>query len=136
MRIIVDSDGLIGMSHESDEHYKISIKILEMLLKENAELIYPSTTIAETTAVLQIRLKDKRTANKIIEYASSGVLHIEPVDQKTLESASKFLDLRRSNHSTLFDGIVAAVAEKYDADAIFSFDKFYKKRGFKLASDL
>lgn len=42
----------------------------------------------------------------------------------------------RSKHATLFDGIVAAVAEKYQADAIFSFDKFYKRKGFKLASEL
>ena len=46
------------------------------------------------------------------------------------------MDLKRSKHHTLFDAIVAAVAKKYYADAIFSFDKFYKSKGFKLVSEL
>ena len=41
-----------------------------------------------------------------------------------------------SKKNTLFDCTVAAVAEEYKADAIFSFDKFYKSKGFKLASEL
>jgi len=46
------------------------------------------------------------------------------------------MNLKKGKHHTLFDAVVAAVADKYQADAIFSFDKFYKSKGFKLASDL
>ncbi len=46
------------------------------------------------------------------------------------------MDFKKSKHNTLFDAVVAATAKKYQADAIFSFDKFYKKQGFKLASEL
>lgn len=136
MIVIVDSDGLIGISNPEDVHYLISVSILQKLKKLNARLIYPATTIAEATAVLQIRLNKSKTADQIIEFTESGVFQIEPVDQATLIDAAFFLKKGRSKHATMFDGIVAAIAQKHKADAIFSFDKFYKRKGFKLASEL
>lgn len=136
MIVIVDSDGLIGISNPEDVHYLVSIKLLQKLKKLKARLIYPATTIAEATAVLQIRLNKSDTADQIIEFTKSGVFYIEPVDGTTLVNAAFFLDKDRSKHATIFDGIVAAIAQKNQADVIFSFDKFYKKKGFRLASEL
>lgn len=136
MTVIVDADGLIGFSNPEDAHYLTCMKILQKLKKLAAVLIYPATTIAETTAVLQIRLNRQETADQIIEFTESGAFQIESVDQATLINAASFLNKDRSKHVTMFDGIVAAVAQKYQADAIFSFDKFYQKQGFLLASEL
>lgn len=136
MIIIVDSDGLIGISQRTDAHYSRSAQLLQKLIKENARFIYPATTIAEATAVLQIRLNDHATANKILELVNTKKLEIEPIGHEILISAIGFLKSNRSKHHTLFDAIVAATAQKYNADAIFSFDKFYKSKGFKLASEL
>lgn len=136
MKIIVDSDGLIGVSHVEDKHFVLANKLLQKLSREGAEFIYPATTIAETTAVLQIRLDSPETAEKIEEFTKSGLFNIEQVDKDLLVEAISLLGKNRSKHATLFDGIVAAVAKKHQADAIFSFDKFYKNKGFKLASEL
>ncbi|KKQ15191.1 MAG: hypothetical protein US28_C0021G0022, partial [Candidatus Daviesbacteria bacterium GW2011_GWA1_36_8] len=76
------------------------------------------------------------TADAIMEYTKAGLFNIEAVNNEVLISAISFLDKNRSKHATLFDGVVAAIAQKYKADAIFSFDKFYKTKGFKLASEL
>lgn len=136
MIVIVDSDGLIGISNPEDVHYLLCVRLLQKLKKLNATLIYPATTIAESTTVLQIRLNKVDTADQIIEFTKSGVFRIEPVDQAILANAATFLNKGRSKHATIFDGIVAAIAQKHQANAIFSFDKFYKKKGFKLASEL
>lgn len=136
MIIIADSDGLIGISNPNDGHYLNSTNLLKKLNQLNAKFIYPSTAIAEATAILQIRLNKQDSANQIIEFVRSGLFQVEPVDQETLIEASYLLDQKRSKHATLFDAIVAAVAKKYNADAIFSFDRFYKTKGFKLAEDL
>lgn len=136
MIIIVDSDGLIGISHEEDVHYLNSIKLLQKLNQKKAKFIYPATTIAEATTLLQIRLNKLDTANKIISAVKSNLFDIEPVDQIILTNAISFLSSHRNKHATLFDGIVATVAKRYHADAIFSFDKFYKNCGFRLASEL
>lgn len=136
MIIIVDSDGLIGVSNEKDAHYLNAKDTLQKLNEEKARLIYPSTVIVEATTILQIRLNKLDIANKILELVRSNALFIEPVDQTTLINASLLLENKRSKHATLFDAIVAAIAQKYNADAIFSFDKFYKSKGFKLAGEL
>ncbi|MEK9179518.1 MAG: hypothetical protein AAB893_03555, partial [Patescibacteria group bacterium] len=59
------------------------------------------------------------------------------IDAKIYSSAvHNFFGPQISKHNTLFDCIIAAVAKEYRADAIFSFDKFYRKLGFKLAEDI
>ncbi|TSC88731.1 MAG: Uncharacterized protein G01um10145_757 [Microgenomates group bacterium Gr01-1014_5] len=136
MIIIVDSDGLIGTSQEDDAHYSNSILLLQKLTRAKARLIYPATVIAEATAILQIRLNRQETANKIFELVKTGAFTIEPINQEILTTAIRLLKTNRNKHATLFDAIVATVAQKYNADAIFSFDNFYKKKGFKLASEL
>jgi predicted nucleic acid-binding protein len=136
MKVIVDSDGLIGLSNKKDSHYLDSVDLLGKLQKWGVELIYPVTMLAEATAVLQIRLNKQEAANLILESIKSGEFEIEPVDDSLLLIAIRYLQSSRNKHITLFDGIITAVAEKYQADAIFSFDKFYKSQGFKLASEL
>jgi predicted nucleic acid-binding protein len=41
-----------------------------------------------------------------------------------------------SKKDTFFDAVIAALAKKNNAVAIFSFDKGYKKTGIPLISDL
>lgn len=136
MIIIVDSDGFIGNLNPDDNHYLISNKISLRLVKEEAKLIYPSTVIVETVTFLQARLNSPKLANLVVQLVNNNQLFIEPVNSEILKKAIRFMDFQRSKHQTLFDAVVAAIAEKYNADAIFSFDRFYKSKGFKLASEL
>lgn len=132
----MDADGLVGGLNKEDIHHPSSIKILEKLVKERADIIYPATVIAEAATLLQIRLNKPLLADQILEFLTKGELKVESVDGELLRSAVLFLDYPRRKHATLFDAVVAAVANKYHADAIFSFDNFYQRRGFKLARDL
>ena len=136
MTIVIDSDGLIGISNKDDLHYQASVSLLQQLHQAKAEIIFPATVIAEATAVLQIRLNKFDGVNQILKWVKSGQLRIESVDQAVLADAASFIKESTSKHVTLFDGIVAAIARKYNAAGIFSFDKFYKSKGFKLASEL
>jgi len=136
MTIIVDSDGLIGSINPTDIHYHRATRTLNNLFQKNSKLVYPATVIVESVTLLQGRLKNPGLAAVIIHLVDMNELDIEPVDVELLQKANIFMDFKRSKHNTLFDAIVVAVALKYKADAIFSFDDFYKKKGFKLASDL
>ncbi len=136
MIIIVDSDGLIGSLNISDAHFNASQKIILTLKETNSKLIYPATVIAETVTLLQARLNRPDLASQIIQLIDNNFMIVEPVDIKVIQQASRMLDFKRSKHNTLFDCIVATIAERRNADAIFSFDKFYQKKGFKLASEL
>lgn len=62
---------------------------------------------------------------------------IEPIGQDIIAGAAKHFDPNATKKNTPFDCAVVAVADKYKADYIFSFDDFYvKKCGYKLAEDL
>lgn len=136
MTIIVDSDGLIGILSRIDAHHAIAAAILEKLITKNVKFIYPATVITEASAVLKIRLKKPELAGQIAALLLQGQFIIEPIDEQLLKNGLSFLDPGTSKHNTLFDGVVAAVAKKHQADAIFSFDKFYRGKGFKLVSEL
>lgn len=136
MTIIVDSDGLIGSLNPSDIHYLISQTVLLKLNKRGARLIYPATVIPETVTFLQGRLNSPALANQVVQLVNDNQLIIESVGSEILQKAGSLIDFKKSKHNTLFDAVVAAIAERYKADAIFSFDKFYKTKGFKLASEL
>ncbi len=64
-------------------------------------------------------------------------LLITPVTHETITAALAYYQpTKSSTHHTLFDAVVAATAKQYQADAIFSFDGWYKSLGFKLAGAL
>jgi len=133
--IVIDSDALIGSLCPQDQHFKETLVIREQLAKLNPKIIYPATVIVETATFLQGRLNRPDLAKRATALISEEVI-IEPVGSVLLMEALEFMDFKGAKHDTLFDAIVAAAAKKYSADAIFSFDKFYEKKGFKLASDL
>lgn len=135
MIVIVDSDGLIGLLDKDDAHCLPAQAILLKLTKKDSKFIYPATVITESVTVLKLRLKKPELADRIVKLLLGGQLIIESVDESLLKVAVKLLE-GKGGHDTLFDGVVAAVAKKYQADAIFSFDQFYKSEGFKLASEL
>lgn len=136
MIVVVDSDGLIGSLHQEDVHYRNAHQILGKLIQREVKLIYPATVIVESVTFLQGRLNKPELAGEIIDLVNKDQFEIEAVDNRLLQQASLLLNLNKGKHYTLFDAIVAAVAKKYNSDTIFSFDKFYKSQGFKLASEL
>ena len=60
-------------------------------------------------------------------------LIVEPVDTTILAEALVLFDPDGSKKNTLFDAVVAAIAAKVSAKAIFSFDGWYERQGFTLA---
>ena len=133
MNVIVDTDGLIGSLNSKDQHFLNSQQIIHKLVEMKAKLIYPATVLVETVTLFQGRLNMSYLAEQIVKLLNGNQLIIESVNSKILQEATNFMDFKKSKHNTLFDAIVAVIAVRYKADAIFSFDKFYQKKGFKLA---
>lgn len=134
--VIVDADALIAQTNPDDIHHQKTIEVSNILISLEAQVLYPVTAILEATTHMQ------RVLNSNVNAYGTAQLMIEPssqvieVNKQTLEEALKFFNPQSSKKNTLFDCIIAAIAQEKHADAIFSFDKFYLKSGFKLASDL
>ncbi len=131
--IVVDADALIGLFYDQDAHAQEALTIAQKLQSLNAKLIYPATTIIETVTTLQRKLQRPDVVKQIMTLVERTPLIIEPVDNAILAEALALFDPDGSKKNTLFDAVVAAIAAKVAAKAIFSFDGWYEKQGFTLA---
>lgn len=134
LAVIGDSDGLIAILNEEDKNHVLAKETVLKLLQHDAQTIFPLTTIAETVTTLKRKLNRPSLAARVIQQITSGKLAIENVDTEMLQEALKVFDPKASKQNTLFDALVVSTAKKLHAKVIFSFDKWYDKLGFKLAS--
>ncbi len=125
--VVVDADAIVAQAYPDDSNHKLAVTISGMLNNFNAQVIYPASAILEATTVLQSRLNSGATAYGTAVAFTDPNIQIAEVNQTTVGRAIKYFSPTTSKKNTLFDCIVAAVAEEYKADAIFSFDKFYKR---------
>ena len=107
-----------------------------VLKNKDAQIIYPVTAVLEAATHMQRVLNSTASAYETAVVFSNPNIQIAEVNQDTLKNALNYFSPKTSKKNTLFDCIVATVAEENKADAIFSFDKFYKTKSFKLASEL
>jgi predicted nucleic acid-binding protein len=130
--VIVDSDAFIAYFDAEDVHAPRTLELLEMLAAQEVTLLYPATTIAEATTALQRRLKKPIAAAQLIAQVKAHEFVVEPVDADILDAAAVLFKPHGSKKNTIFDAIVAALAQKHHAQAIFSFDDWYEKVGLRL----
>lgn len=135
-KVVVDADAIIAQTDPNDFHHQTATEISNFLANMNAQVVYPATAIAESNAYIQRVLNSTASAYGTAVVFTDPHVQVAEVSQETLKNALKYFSPTTSKKNTLFDCIVAAVAEEYKADAIFSFDKFYKSKGFTLASEL
>lgn len=134
--IVVDADALIALFNRDDFHTAHAMELLERLTADGARLVHPATTIAEAVTTLQRRFSNVQATAELIRLVGASNLNVEPVDAGVLAEALALFDPRGSKQNTLFDAIVAAVAKRLHAVAIFSFDQWYAKQGFTLVAEM
>ena len=134
--IIVDSDALIALVNVDDALAGDAIRIVEQLRNMKAALVYPATTTAETVTTLQRKLNRPDLAHALIANLKANQFMIEPIDEEILARAAQLYYPHGSKQDTFFDAIVAAVAQKLNATAVFSFDTWYEKVGVTLATSV
>jgi predicted nucleic acid-binding protein len=132
--VIGDADSLIALVYKDDANHLRAQKISGQLLSEGYQIIYPSTAIVEAITTLKRSLNLSKEAHIVNQQYQRGVFHVEYFDNEVMVKASHIFDKVKSKKNTFFDCLVAATAENLEADAIFSFDKWYPKLGLKLIS--
>lgn len=130
---VADADALIALVLEKDPHHEKAVTISKILLSKGATVVFPVTVFPEAITSLRRAANQPEKARLINKQLQQGAFHIEYIDEQTIQRASQIFDRAVSKQNTLFDAIVAASAEKLDAESIFSFDDWYPKLGYKLA---
>ena len=130
---VADADALIALALEKDPNHDKAVEISNMLLRTGVDVVFPVTVFPEAITSLKRAANQPEKAHLINIQLRQGAFYVEYLDQETLFLASEIFEKADSKQNTLFDAIVAATAQKLDADSIFSFDSWYPKLGFKLA---
>lgn len=136
LTVVVDTDAIVAQVKKDDKNHRAAMAISGSLVSSNAQVIYPATTVVEAVTFIQRPLNNPPVAYGTAQLMANSSAQVAEVNQKTLRNAMKYFSATGSKKNTLFDCIVIAVAEEVHADAIFSFDRFYKKQGFKLTSEI
>ena len=134
--VVVDADAIIAQVNTKDENHERAKKIAESLDSSGVKVLYPVTAVTEAVTVMQSKMNSLGTAIDVAEVFARPGYEVVEISQEIYNYAvDKFFSKVSNKRDTMFDCIVASVAEKYKADAVFSFDKFYKRRGFRLVSE-
>ena len=134
--VIVDADAIVAQANPKDVHHQKANAISQSLINMNAQVIYPVTAIAEAATHMQRVLNSTPSAYGTAQFMTDPSAQVAEVNKQTLTNALNYFSPITSKKNTLFDCIIAAVAKERKADAIFSFDRFYTKKGFTLAEEL
>jgi len=136
LTVVMDADGIIAQHNPDDVHHGEALRITKNLSENNAHVVYPATTIVEAATHIQRVLNSTVSAYGTTQVLVESGVEVAQIDIDTLSKALNYFSPKTGKNNTLFDYVVMAVADEYKADAIFSFDKVYKSKGYKLASDL
>jgi predicted nucleic acid-binding protein len=99
-------------------------------------VIYPNTAIAEAITTLFRKHSNPHLATYVTKQYQDNYFTFQYIDEEIMKRAAQIFNSKGSKQNTFFDALVAATAKELQADAIFSFDRWYKKLGFRLVADL
>jgi len=133
--VIVDADSIVAQVSANDSNHKKTFLLSEKLKSSKARIIYPVTAILEAVTVLQ-KKESSVLAHAVANLLMPSKVEVVQIDDEILTSAMIYFEPTKSKKNTLFDCIIMAIADDYETDIIFSFDKFYKKQGYRLVGDL
>lgn len=131
--VVADADALIALTLENDPNHKRAQQIAHSLRNKLIPIVFPVTVFPEAITSLKRTANQPDKAHLINRQYLAGAFQIEYLSPEIMKRASEIFDKKAiSKQNTLFDAIVASTAENLGADAIFSFDDWYPKLGFKI----
>lgn len=133
--VITDADAIIATVNENDANHKLAMRINEQLTEMKAIIITPVTAVMEAITALKRIVNRPDLSRVLVEQCQNGSIPTVGVESDMLTLAIPYFNPDSSKQDTFFDAVVAALAKKHHASAIFSFDEGYKKTEFPLIAD-
>ena len=133
--VVVDADAIVAQTCVHDPNHIKAVEIAKKLSLREAKLVYPITAIVEAGAFIQRVLGNGRLSQAVMSSFFYPHVLVYEIERRDLERAVRnYFNSLGTKKNTVFDCIVAAVADRHDTKEIFSFDSFYRKRGFDLVT--
>ena len=130
LKVLIDSDAFIALFTPQDSNHTKAVKIQGSLSNSPHEFYISNFVISECTTVISQKQGHKQALKFINHFNSfknnSNYIYID----KKLENLSLDIFKKQTSKNISFvDCTNIAIYQKYKLDAIFSFDKHYKRNG-------
>lgn len=134
--IIVDSDALVALSKIDDLHHGAATGIQENLSKRDITLCTSNYVFAETVTVISQRVGFRAAVSFInVMKSDKSAFIIIWINEEIEKLAIEIFKTQSSKNVSFVDCTNMALMQKEKIDAIFSFDKVYKKNRYKMMED-
>ncbi len=131
MKLLVDSDCLVGALKDGDPHQKVATTLLKSHNEKGDTLFVLNLVLQETATVLSHRT-GMNAVRLFSQTLPSLKLHVIKLDDH-LENFVWELFLKQTKKGTSFvDCANLAACDFYKLDGILSFDGFYKNKRIKV----
>src|SRR5260221_9835675 len=127
---VCDADFLIAQIMENDVNHHQALQISQMLVAEEAKVLFPVSALSEAATAIQRRYNNPQLANELLQQYKDPDILVLNVTQDDFIDSTNYFDPNASKHHTPFDCLILALAKAQKVDTILSFDEFYKNRGF------
>lgn len=131
MKVLLDTDALLAGYLENDASHQKAVKIMKFLDSERAELYVSNLVLLETATILSHRLNQKMATSFLADFDNGGFKTIFVDEVLTLLSWRIFKKQTKKGTSFVDCSNLILFGETR-FDAIFSFDKFYKRNKLKM----
>lgn len=132
-RLFVDADVFVSLSNKEDRNYKKALKLSKLVKDWKTEVLTSSFAIGEAITVISQKVGlDKAVAFGINAY--KGELIILDASRLQQLQALKRFSQQRSKNVRFTDFVNMVLMDELKVETIFSFDRHYKKEGYKLLS--
>lgn len=136
-KFFIDTDVLLAISDRDDSLHQKAKKIWQRLsLVEEKYLPYTSTNVLLETLTIVSQLLGKKKAVQLLEELRSGAFIIIHPGQGTVLEAEKIFSQIKSKNISYADCLSFAIMREQKMKLVFSFDRDFKKMGFKLLSGI
>ncbi|HLE49719.1 MAG TPA: PIN domain-containing protein [Patescibacteria group bacterium] len=126
MKVLVDSDFLVGLFRDEDTHHQNSLNLLEKEIRAGSSLFVSNLVLFETATVLAHRV-NMDAVRLFYEKLPKLKLKRIGIDEK-MENKSWEIFLKQTKKGCSFvDCANLAAVEIYRFEGILSFDQFYPK---------
>ncbi|MDO8498045.1 MAG: PIN domain-containing protein [bacterium] len=131
--VFIDSDAFIGLIKEDDAHYSQTQRSFSRLYKEKYEYITSNYVFSEVITVLSLRV-GREGAIKFIDTIKTPLSEYRVVwiNEEIEEKAIEIYKKQTSKNVSFVDCTNMALMELHNIPLIFSFDRIYRKNGYKM----
>ena len=134
--ILFDADALVALTKRDDSNHLKAVRIYQELKSKITNFFLSPFTVAEATTVLSNKYSHERAKEFLKEMRSISLPVLELEKESSLPD--DWFNKQNKKGTSYFDCYNMALLERYknQINAIFSFDRVYKRNGFTIIEDL